>query len=558
MSTTLRLYETLRHLRPIQLVSRVKGVVIRPSLPTPDGDAVLALPANREKWVAPVARPRLHEGEGTFRFLNVAVDMAESSCWTNPALPKLLRYNLHYFDDLNARDAASRKDMHLVLMRRWIAENPAPEGDGWEPYPISVRVVNWLKWALREGHLPDDITRSIAMQVQALTARLETHLLADHYYANGKALCFAGLLYSGGEAEKWLRLGRRIIQAETAEQFLADGGHYERSPMYHNLGLEDLLDLINVFRAADAPAPPGVEAAALLALQWAGSMRHPDGGVAFFNDSAHGVAPPKAELDGYADRLGFEVRPATPAMCSDGVSATDLEASGYARLENAVAQVLLADAAPLAVDYQPGHAHADTLSFELSIGERRVIVNGGTSQYGVGEERDLQRATKSHSTVMLGGENSSDVWKGFRVGHRARIVARALEQDSGGIALAAAHDGYRFLPGRWTHHRRWHMRRDGVAITDTLFPQRLGQKTTLESRLILHPDVALDEGDGESVIVEAATGLRLAILRCSADFSVERCSYWPEFGVRKETTALVFRDMIDRETRIFIDIATVP
>ncbi|MFB1490650.1 MULTISPECIES: heparinase II/III family protein [unclassified Thiocapsa] len=46
--------------------------------------------------------------------------------------------------------------------------------------------------------------------------------------------------------------------------------------------------------------------------------------------------------------------------------------------------VALLDVAPIGPDYLPGHAHADTLSFELSLFGQRVIVNGGTSRYRIG------------------------------------------------------------------------------------------------------------------------------------------------------------------------------
>ncbi len=56
-------------------------------------------------------------------------------------------YNLHYFDWINARDSSD--DIAARWIMRWIAENPAPGGNGWEPYPLSLRIVNWIKWLVR-------------------------------------------------------------------------------------------------------------------------------------------------------------------------------------------------------------------------------------------------------------------------------------------------------------------------------------------------------------------------------------------------------------------------
>lgn len=70
---------------------------------------------------------------------------------------------------------------------------------------------------------------------------------------------------------------------------------------------------------------------------------------------------------------------------------------------------LITDVAKVGPDYIPGHAHADTLSFEFSIGNQRVFVNSGTSIYGLGEERLRQRKTETHNTVVVDGEDSSSV-----------------------------------------------------------------------------------------------------------------------------------------------------
>src|SRR5690606_28910828 len=123
--------------------------------------------------------------------------------------------------------------------------------------------------------------------------------------------------------------------------------------------------------------------------------------------------------------------------------------SGYVRIEGACAVVFL-DVGRVGPDYLPGHAHADTLSFEMSIGRRRVIVNSGTSVYGVSVERERQRGTAAHNTVVVDGENSSEVWSGFRVARRARPVDLSIKTGNG-VVVECGHDGYYRLPGRPMH-----------------------------------------------------------------------------------------------------------
>src|SRR5262249_13815017 len=145
---------------------------------------------------------------------------------------KLWRYNLHYFDDLNAYDAAQRQEWHCSLLSQWVCENTPGFGTGWEPYPTSLRMVNWIKWVLTGNRLPAECIQSLAVQARWLSQRLEIHLLGNHLLANAKALLFAGIFFDGAEADEWLVRGLRILEREVAEQVLPDGGHIERSPMY--------------------------------------------------------------------------------------------------------------------------------------------------------------------------------------------------------------------------------------------------------------------------------------------------------------------------------------
>ena len=132
-------------------------------------------------------------------------------------------------------------------------------------------------------------------------------------------------------------------------------------------------------------------------------------------------------------------------------------------------------------DEQPGHAHADTLSFELSIHGRRVIVNTGASTYEAGEQRAAERGTAAHNTVRVDGQNSSEVWSAFRVARRARV--RNVRTDHYGY-VEACHDGYRRLKDPVTHRRRLELHNDRLVITDTIQARR---EHTVEVFFHCHP-----------------------------------------------------------------------
>ena len=89
---------------------------------------------------------------------------------------------------------------------------------------------------------------------------------------------------------------------------------------------------------------------------------------------------------------------------------------------------MLIDVAKIGPDYLPGHAHADTLSFELSLYGKRLLVNSGISRYGTSLIRQFERSTEAHNTVAIDNKNSSEVWSGFRVARRAYPLDLKIEE----------------------------------------------------------------------------------------------------------------------------------
>lgn len=514
---TLRLYaETVRHLRPVQMYGRLRFHAMRPQ---PD---VRPAPPLRPRgvWVPPSRRRQSLTGPDEFRLLNEVRSLSRHG-WDDPAVAKLWRYNQHYFDDLNAEGAEQRTDWHRPLIARWIVENPPGRGTGWEPYPTSLRIANWIKWALADRALDAKAVASLAVQARWLARRLEHHLLGNHLFANAKALVFAGAFFSGHEAEAWIDLGLRILEREVPEQILADGGQFELSPMYHVLALEDMLDLVNVMRAAALPIPPRWEPKIAAMREWLAAMCHPDGEIAFFNDAAIAIAPSPREVEDYAARLGL-ARPlgADPSF-------QWLRESGYLRLGDGRAVALL-DIARIGPDYLPGHGHADTLSFEFSLDGRRLIVNSGTSVYAGGPERLRQRGTAAHNTVEIDGENSSEVWSGFRVARRARPQGLAVARVADGCIVTCGHDGYARLKGRPRHWRTWRFGNGKLTVSDKVE----GGYRSAVAAFHFHPALTASEASGGSsgtLAVEQETVLRWRIVKAAA--RIEASTWHPEFGM---------------------------
>lgn len=518
---------TVRHLKPCQYYGLFLARFPRP---VPLGGLDLRLQAVSGPWRAPIESPTFQTGPASLSFAGGAHQLNGSDSWDDAQTPKLWLYNLHYFDDLNAVGAASRRDWHLEMISRWIAGNPPAKGVGWEPYPTSCRIVNWIKWSLSGATLSPDAVRSLAIQARHLDRNLEWRLMANHLFANLKALTFAGCFFRGAEARHWREKGLALLDEQIEEQILPDGAHCELSPMYHTIILGDVLDLVNLAGAFPDCIPGSTAArwgdAARAMFVWLSRMSHSDGGPSFFSDGGFASYGPM-ELLNYAERLDLAVELPPPARL------VHLASSGYVRLETP-RSVVLFDVGEVGPIYQPGHGHADVLSFEMSHRGVRLFVHPGTSTYTEGPQRRWERSTAAHNTVEIDGLDQSEMWGGFRVARRAHPLDVRTEESTGGVAAEGAHDGYRRLSSPVIHRRRLELHEDRLIIHDSL--EGHGRHTA-NLRFHIHPNLTLEHA-GEHFLVRS--GRDLARIRFDPHFeqTVEAGTYGLRFGVSQPNSGI--------------------
>lgn len=439
---------------------------------------------------------------GELTLLNRTEQIGTPPRWDNTEPPKLWQYNIHYMDYLWAMPTELARSLVIDYI-----DNHQPRSGhcGWEPYPLSLRLMNWcalLYGRDREQTLADEAGHekiSVCIQLMAtwLSKNLETHILANHLLENFIALSFAASCL-GLTEENWTATAQRGLQAELKEQILPDGGHYERSPMYQCRILCGLLWLINTgepsLRSLVEPYVPRMANN----LQ---AMTHPDGQIALFNDAAHGVYNTPGELLGFAEELGLEID-----RQASGQTAW-LSDSGYAvgGLEGGDGHCFIMDAGELAPAYQPGHAHSDLLSFELSLFGKRLIVDAGNYDYVASNMRQYCRGVKAHNTIEINGQDQCELWSAFRIGRRAspQRVDVKVNSDSGELGIKASHNGYDHLPGRPRHTRsaKWYPQgvllvEDQVESTEeveVVSRLRLGEGWSLRAVNIDHYELAFGD-----------------------------------------------------------------
>ena len=67
--------------------------------------------------------------------------------------------------------------------------------DGLEPYPTSLRCINWIKYLSKENIQDEVINKSLYNQYLRLLDNLEYHLLGNHLLENGLSLLFGAYYF---------------------------------------------------------------------------------------------------------------------------------------------------------------------------------------------------------------------------------------------------------------------------------------------------------------------------------------------------------------------------
>jgi hypothetical protein len=557
---------TLRHVRPAQARAQLQHMLrglpapIRLDGPTPK----LATPFARTAFLPPPEH--VHGDSSRIEVLGMPMELGERVEWDSKAQGPLFAYHLHQQEYL--RLASFDADSRAHRIRDWIQSHPA--GTGWDPHPISLRLLCWGKLLLTPDGLPDEasfraeVLRSMADQVATLVAGLEVRLQANHLLSNLLSIVWGGLLVDNEESVGW-RGHASLLVDELDAQIHPDGGHEERSPMYHSLLLENILDLFNVCSATPGRAPAGLgdalESTAARMLDALDVLTHADGQIALFADSALGIAATPTALADYARRLGIQ-----PLASQEGGQASRaghnsalLPQTGYLRLVSVDFDLIASVAAP-APAHQPGHAHCDALSFELSIRGQRLITDTGLYEYLPGERRNLARTTASHSTIQIDGSEQAEVWAAHRVGGRPDV--NILAWESSGAAEASCKG---WSNGSPLHRRLFRVDGSGAELQDRIE----GTCQEVVSRLYFAPEwtvglerVGDDLGDGTAPgwvatardLEGASPAVRIE-LPASFEWAVEFAPYYPSFGCEKSRPALVGRSSTARESIIRFSVA---
>lgn len=493
----LRFINTIKYLKPIQIASRLKA-------PSKSG---YKKHKNVKHKNVNLFIDGLHNDENylkRFSFKNNNVDILNKTIELDYSkldkLPPLVNYNVQYFEyGIVWSQTGYSFDF---IKQKWneYLKNALP----FEPYVISLQLINLVITMNICGVDDSEIYDEIYSRYCWLLKHQEKHLLANHYFENLKAIVVFSYIFEENEIfDKYIKK----LRVECDEQILNDGFHFELSPMYHKLVIEDLLLIKKVFSS------DWLDETILKMSSAINSLENGSSRTLLFNDSGDNVAKPLTSIIKTVEKTYNIVVPHNK----------ELNSSGYCVFRNDEC-LLDIDAGFIGPNYNPGHAHCDCLSYELFINSKPIFVNCGTFEYQ-GKNRSFFRSTGAHNTIIIDNHEQSECWGEHRVARRIRNVS-FLKKDNSFIGSYANYLGE-------IHQRKIDFDFKSLSVMD----KTSKTKKNLLISSFLHLAPGLDYKDG--YIFGNGYSFKIELVDCSLE-EVESI-YSPEFGLLHKIKCLVFK-----------------
>jgi uncharacterized heparinase superfamily protein len=428
-------------------------------------------------------------------------------------------HGFEWISDIVAAGPAAR-DSARGLVQSWLVQEPDLGSVAWRSDVLATRLFAWI------SHF-DDIVGSkdpvFRRAVLASMAKQHRHLARFAVWELGGAArlralkgLIAGILALDGSAPRLTR-ALRVLERQAAAQIFPDGGHRSRSASVQLRVVQDLVDIRALLRAAKIEPPPALQDAIERAAPMLRLFRHGDRRLALFNDSV--------EEDGVLIDLVLtqsETR---------GRGLTHAPDTGFERLQAAKSLVVVDTGTRPSPSFDT-HSHAGALSFEMSHGRERIIVNCGAYRGANPNRWRVSRASAAHSVLVVADTNSTEIRDDGVFNRAPMSVSCERAEHEGQHWISATHDGYR--------------ERFGLIYTRELFLAADGDDLRGEDRLTgrpganfsvrfhLHPSVEASLVDGETTAaLRLPSGLCWQLRATGAELGLGESIYLGSGDARK-------------------------
>lgn len=486
--------------------------------------------------------------DGSPTFLNRTLRISDGSTvdWYDDRLddlPMLWQLKLYAFQPLYwlclgfEPDDPGAQTLHETFdawIRDWIETvdigRPGYLRRAWTPWAVSLRILHWSRYlAWRDGGTTTDDSefeqlfgRELYKNALFLHRHVEWDVGGNHLVENGAALTVAGLLF---EEHSWVESGTSILSETAAEQFLDDGYHFERSPMYHVLVLTRYLTVCDLLdrhgRKLDV-----LETTAEKSVRFLEFLRPPNGRLPLLNDSVYGQSLPMDDCLQYAEAIGTGGRGDGDNRVAPAVPRSGKERSGYHWLRTD-AGTMLVDGGSVGPPHLPGHSHSDTLTILLWLDGEPLVTDTGTFGYDTGPLREYARGVRGHNTVQVADTEPIALGGKYLMGPRPEPTTRF---EAGDVSLfEGCYEARPYGGPSYAHHRAVYAGTDWWLVRDTVAAH---DEEPIRSRLHLHPSVdpAIEATGRIRLATEGNDDTAFVSPLESTTAGITAGWYFPEFG----------------------------
>lgn len=448
--------------------------------------------------------------------------------------------HIHGFDwlrDLRTMGGDKGRMAARAMLENWMIQHPHKDDLYWRADILGLRISNWLSAFPFFGESATEefqceFYTSLARQVRHLSRSVPGHLAGVSLLQAIKGLTYAGLAMEG--REQLLEQALNLLHKEIGRQVLSDGGHVSRSPQALLETIMILVDIRTALRQGGYPCPERIQHALDRAVPALRFFRHTDRQFALFHGSQEGDENLMKQVLMQAN--------------SRAKTLNSLPHTGFERLTLGRG-VIIMDTGKGAKWPHDTNAHAAPLSFEMSYGRERVIVNCGSHPTNADWQETL-RFTAAHNTVVIDDRNACEIHKDGSLARKPKKVTLNREDHIDSILVDCSHDGYVPLNGI-THRRRLYYADQGNDLRgeDTLTcTVGLSKPHKIAARFHLHPSVSVSlVKEGCEAILALPSGLGWRFTASGAPLEIEDSIYLGE-GIRpRKTKQLVITAEMDSD-----------
>ena len=257
-----------------------------------------------------------------------------------------------------------------AIVSQWLSTHgKMMEGIAWEPDVVAIRLIAWLSHSPvllngADGGFYRRFARSLAVQGDYLERIVKSCATGETRFRMRIAIAMLSLSVPASASA--IKRAARLLDEEIEAQILPDGGHISRNPRTTLDLLLDLLPLRQTYMNLGHDMPSRLISGIDRMYPALRFFRHQDGDLALFNGATSTLANELMSVLRYDETAGQPFR-ALPQM-------------NYQRMSAGQTTVLMDTGMPLSRETSRT-AHAGFLSFEMSSGRSRFIVNAGSPRF---------------------------------------------------------------------------------------------------------------------------------------------------------------------------------